>query len=199
MNEQVYKSVLEFTKKELLKSKIIPPKLSKDELTASLIKSMATQLNSESEQEEEKEEKAPPAPAEQPKQAPPPKQEEAEKQAAHVITVGKKPLQPKEEKKEAVAFLSKAQVEAKLSRLDKAIDDSSHHLMRGMLKATREKVIRENVPIIITTNVQKSATPSNYKYSMGDMHMMVNILEEKGYDKDTIERALLWMSSQKKE
>lgn len=154
MSDSVYKSVLDFTKKEYSKAKALAP----------------------------------------------PKQEEAEKQAAHVITVGKKPTpQPKEEEKEAVAPLSKAQVEAELSRLDKAIDDSSHHLMRGMLKATREKVIRENVPIIITTNVQKSATPSNYKYSMSDMHMMVNILEEKGYDKDTIERALLWMSSQKKE
>lgn len=174
---------------QILKAKYStqPTKLSKDELHAKLIASMLE------EQQEEKEEPSPPspAPAEQPKQAPPPKQEEVEKQAAHVITVGK----PKESK-EAVAPLSKAQVESRLSRLDKAIDDSSHHLMRGMLKATREKVIRDNVPII-TTNVQKSA--SDYKYSMSDMHLVVAHLKEKGASNADIERALLYMAAQKEE
>lgn len=169
---------------QILKAKLNkqPTKLSKEELNATLMKSMAAQL-SESEQEEKEEHKAPLVPAEQPKQAPAPKQEEA-------------PAEQQDEREEdKAAPLSKSQVESRLTRLDNAIENSNSHLMKSFLTAAREKTIRDNVPITISTNVQKS----NYKYSMGDMHMMVNILEEKGYDKDTIERALLWMSSQKKE
>lgn len=161
---------------QLLKAKYStqPTKLSKEDLTASLIKSMAAQL---SEPEQEKEEhKAPPAPAEQPKQPPAPaEQEEVEKQA--------------------IAPLSKSQVESRLARLDAAIENSNSHLMRSFLTAAREKTIRDNVPITISTNVQKS----NYKYSMGDMNLVVSHLRSKGASNSEIERALLWMASQKQE
>lgn len=178
MNDAVYKAVLAFTKKELLKSKIIPPKLSKDELTASLIKSMATQLNSESEKDEKEEEhKAPPAPAEQPKQAPAPAKQD--------------------DKVEKAAPLSPSQVQSRLTRLDAAIENSNSHLMKSFLNAAREKIIRDNVPILTTTNVQKSA--SSYTYSLGDMSLVVSHLKEKGADNTTIQSALLWMASQKQE
>lgn len=156
-----------------------PTKLSKSELQAKLIASMLE------EQQEEKEEPSPPspAPAEQPKQAPAPKEE-----------VGKKPPQP-QESKEAVAPLSKSQVESRLARLDAAIENSNSHLMRSFLTAAREKTIRDNVPITISTNLQKS----NYKYSMVDINLVVNMLKEKGASNADIERALLWMAAQKQE